>query len=354
MTPKSEVTMQLSCPVPASRFDKIQLGHGSGGRMTNELIAERFMPRVSNDTLEQLGDAAIITLGRETLAMSTDTFVVKPLEFPGGDIGVLAIHGTVNDISMMAARPRYITIGFVLEEGLPMELLDRVVTSMAHAASMAGVTIVAGDTKVVERGKADGMFINTTGIGTLHPACRPGPTRAAPGDMILISGPIARHGMAVMAARGDLDFEAEITSDTANLYPMVASLADAFGDAIHVLRDPTRGGVASALNEIAVASKVGMVLEEDALPIDDAVIAACEMLGLDPLYVANEGTLVAIVRRDVAGSALEVMHTHALGHGAVLVGEVTDSHKGTVVTKTSLGGTRIVDLLPGEQLPRIC
>lgn len=342
------------CPAPSRGYDRVQLGHGSGGKMSAALLAERFLPHFTNDTLDRLGDAAIVAAGSTEIAFSTDTFVVSPLEFPGGNIGDLAIHGTVNDLAMMGAEPRYLSVGFVLEEGLPFDLLDRVLASMARAAAACGVQIVTGDTKVVERGKADGMFINTTGLGRIHPDFRPGPTRARPGDAVLVSGPLGRHGIAIMAARQELGFEVELESDTAPLHPLVARLRTALGDRVRVLRDATRGGVASALNEIAAASGVGVILDEHAVPVPAPVEGACEMLGLDPLYVANEGVLVAIVEADAAGAAIEAMAAEPVGAAATRVGTITGEHAGMVVLRTGLGGSRVVDMLPGAQLPRIC
>ncbi|HVX89176.1 MAG TPA: hydrogenase expression/formation protein HypE, partial [Gemmatimonadales bacterium] len=303
---------------------------------------------------DRLGDAAVFHLHEGDVAFSTDTFVVSPLEFPGGNIGSLAVHGTLNDLAMMGSTPRYLSTGFVIEEGLSFAVLDRVIAAMADAARDAGVPLVTGDTKVVERGKADQLYINTTGIGTLDTPLRPAPDRAAAGDVVLVSGPIGRHGMAIMAAREGLAFEAEITSDAATLYPMVARLGARLGRTVHVLRDPTRGGVASALNEIAAASKVGIELTEGTLPVPGAVGAACEMLGLDPLYVASEGVCLVILPAFHAESALEVLREHPLGAEAVVIGRVVDEHPGLVTLRTALGGTRVVDLLPGDQLPRIC
>ncbi len=341
------------CPVPLGA-DRVQLGHGSGGKLSAALLRERFLPHFADPALAPLGDAAVLDLGQGEVALSTDTFVVSPLEFPGGNIGALAVHGTLNDLAMMGAVPRYLTAGFVLEEGLPFDQLDRIVATMAREAAAAGVAIVTGDTKVVERGRADGLYLNTTGVGLLRPGFRPAPDRARPGDVVLVSGPIARHGMAIMAAREGLAFEAAIESDTACLAPLVDRLHDRVGDGVRVLRDPTRGGVASALNEIAAASGVGVELSESAIPVPGPVQAACEMLGLDPLYVANEGVLVAFVAPDQAEPALSALRSHPLGARAVAIGRVVERHPGLVVLRTAIGGSRVVDLLPGDQLPRIC
>jgi hydrogenase expression/formation protein HypE len=344
----------LVCPAPHPALDRVQLGHGSGGKLSAALLRERFLPALANPALSRMGDAAVVPVGPAEIAISTDTFVVQPLEFPGGNIGSLAVHGTLNDVAMMGARPRYLTAGFVLEEGLEFDLLDRIVQAMARSAEAAGVPLVAGDTKVVERGKADGLYVNTTGVGVLEPGFRPGPDRARPGDAVLVSGPIGRHGMAIMTAREGLAFEAEILSDSACLVPLVERLRDGLGSEVHVLRDPTRGGVASALNEIAVASGVGVELEELAIPVPDAVLAACEMLGLDPLYVANEGVLIAVVPASLADAALTVLRADPLGRGAAAIGRIVPDHAGLVALSTAIGGSRIVDLLPGDQLPRIC
>ena len=343
-----------ACPVPRTETELVQLGHGSGGKMSAALLKRYFLPHFDNGILAQLGDAAVVSLVSGELAISTDTFVVHPLEFPGGNIGTLAVHGTINDIAMMGAKPVCLTVGFVLEEGLPLATLERIIATMATAAREAGVPIVSGDTKVVERGKADGLYVNTTGIGTLHPRFRPSPERAQPGDAVLVSGPIGCHGMAIMAAREGIGFESQIESDTANLSPLVERLGDLVGERLHVLRDPTRGGVASALNEIAGASKVGIVLEESALPIPGNVQAGCDLLGLDPLYVANEGILVAILPEAFAARAVDAMRQLPIGAEAVVIGRVTTAHPGMVVLRTGVGGTRVVDLLPGDQLPRIC
>ena len=343
------------CPTPAGQHDRVQLGHGSGGKMSAALLRERFLPFFHNEALAALGDAAVVRLNGGEVAMSTDTFVVSPLEFPGGDIGLLAVHGTLNDVAMMGAAPQYLSAGFILEEGLPFDVLDRVVRSMAEAARATGVQLVTGDTKVVDRGKADGMFINTTGIGVVDPEFRPRPERSVPGDAVIVSGPVGCHGIAVMSAREGLEFEVEVESDTASLYPLVRELRLEIGPAhVHALRDPTRGGMASALNEIAAAAGAGIELDESAVPVPEPVQAACEMLGLDPLYVANEGILVAFVEDSAAERTLEVMRAHSLGEGAERIGTVVGAHPGMVVQRTGLGSTRIVDMLPGDQLPRIC
>jgi hydrogenase expression/formation protein HypE len=346
--------MTIVCPSPVTATDRVQLGHGSGGKLSAALLRERFLPHFDNDILAQLGDAAIVDIAGQHLAMSTDTFVVQPLEFPGGNIGSLAVHGTVNDLAMMGARPAWLSAGFVLEEGLPLDLLDRIVRAMAEAARAANVLLVTGDTKVVERGKADGIFINTTGIGKRLPDFAPSPVRAQPGDTIIVSGLIGQHGIAIMSAREGLAFETEIRSDSAALTPLVERLRDHVGNAVHTLRDPTRGGLASALNEIAAAAGIGIELDEAALPIPAPVTAACEMLGFDPLYVANEGILVAFVAERQAGDAVSALRSHPLGRAAARIGRCVREHTGLVVLKTGIGGNRVVDMLPGDQLPRIC
>jgi hydrogenase expression/formation protein HypE len=351
VTAVSSVT--LACPAPLDASDRVQLGHGSGGKMSAALLRQRFLPALANEALAQLGDGAVVNVAGVDVVVSTDTFVVSPLEFPGGDIGSLAVHGTLNDIAMMGARPVCLAAGFVLEEGLHLDILDRVVRSMADAASLAGVPVVAGDTKVVERGKADGLYINTTGIGAADAQFRPAPERARAGDVVIVSGAIGRHGMAIMAAREGLAFETTITSDSACLVGLVERLRAARVD-VHVLRDPTRGGVASALNEIAAASGVGVEIDETVVPVPDDVRAACEVLGLDPLYVANEGILLAFVPAGDAERVLAALRSHPLGAGALQIGRVIAGHPGLVALRTSLGGTRIIDLLPGDQLPRIC
>ncbi len=344
----------LVCPLPISRRETVVLGHGSGGRMSQELIAGVFLPSFDNPVLRAGDDAGVVRgIQPSSLAISTDCHVVWPLFFPGGDIGRLSVCGTVNDVSMMGARPEYLTAGFILEEGLEMKVLERVVASMRLAAEEAQVQIVAGDTKVVQRGKADGLYINTSGVGVLQPGIEIGGAGARPGDVIIVSGPIGDHGIAVLSARGELGFEAEVTSDIAPLNHLVQAMLQA-GDKLHVLRDPTRGGLATTLNEIACQSQVGMGIEEERIPVRPAVASACEILGFDPLYVANEGKLVAIVAPSAAEQVLAVMRETRYGEGAVVVGEVRAEPKGRVLMKTAIGSHRIVDVLMGEMLPRIC
>jgi hydrogenase expression/formation protein HypE len=354
MTSATLETGSLACPVPVAGHDRIVLGHGSGGKLSAALLREHFLPHFDNYVLRRLGDAGVVSPYGVGLAMSTDTFVVSPLEFAGGNIGTLAVNGTVNDLAMMGARPYYMTAGFVLEEGLPLEVLDRVIDAMAGATRQAGVTLIAGDTKVVERGKGDGLFINTTGLGLVDEDFRPEPQLATPGDAVIVSGPIGVHGMAIMAAREGIAFETELASDTANLYPLVELLRTATEDEVHVLRDPTRGGAASALNEIAASSHTGIEIDERSLLIPDAVAGACEMLGLDPLYVANEGIFLAFLPERLADLAVEALRQHPLGRQARRIGRVVAEHPSLVVMRTAIGASRIVDLLPGDQLPRIC
>ncbi|MDQ6913805.1 MAG: hydrogenase expression/formation protein HypE [Verrucomicrobiota bacterium] len=342
-----------SCPLPITNYKEIVLAHGSGGKLSQQLIEKFILPQFQNDILAPLHDGAIFSLGDERLAFSTDSYVVSPIFFPGGDIGKLAVHGTVNDLAMCGARPRFLSVGFILEEGLPMEDFWRVVQSMHEAADAAGVKLVTGDTKVVDRGKADKIFINTSGIGVIPEGVNIQSNGARIGDKIIVSGEIAVHGIAIMSVREGLEFETEIASDSAALNGLVEDILAVTKD-VHVLRDPTRGGITSALTEIAQTSKVGMLLQEAQIPISEEVKGACEILGLDPLYVANEGKLLAIVSQEDADRVLTSMRKHSLGEKAAIIGEVTDAHPGFVTMKTRVGGTRVVDMLSGEQLPRIC
>lgn len=331
----------------------IQLDQGSGGRATHELVADLFINALQNEFLNEMNDSALVAVPDGRIAMTTDSYVVDPIIFPGGDIGSLAIHGTVNDLCMRGAKPLYLTAGFILEEGLALETLRRIVRSMADAASRAGVMVVAGDTKVVPRGKADKIFINTSGIGVTPADVRIGGQYAQPGDAVLINGTMGDHGMAVLCKREGLAFENEILSDSASLNHLVSKMLGAYRG-IHVLRDPTRGGVATTLNEIAQQSGVGIRLEEKWLPVREDVAGACEILGLDPLYVANEGKVLAFVSPDGVEAVLSAMRSDPLGTGACKIGEVVDSDKGRVFLRTGIGGHRLVDMLRGEQLPRIC
>jgi len=318
------------------------------------LIEKMFVPSFANVALETLHDGAIIETNGARLAFTTDSYVIHPIFFPGGDIGSLAVHGTVNDLAMCGAQPLALSSAMILEEGLPMQDLWRIVQSMQSAAQNIGVPIVTGDTKVVDRGKGDGVFINTAGIGMIPAQVRVAPQRAQPGDIVLISGAIAVHGIAIMSVREGLEFETQLQSDSAPLHDIVAHVLAVAGEHVHVLRDPTRGGVASTLNEIAASAKVGIRLNEARIPLDDAVRGACEILGLDPLYVANEGKFLAIVARAVAEQVLATMRAHPLGKDAAMIGEVVDEHPGKVYLKSRIGGMRVVDMLSGEQLPRIC
>ncbi len=346
--------LNASCPLPIADHPHVLLSHGGGGRMSQMLVEKMFLSEFDDPALAVLHDGALLDVPTGRIAVSTDSFVIRPRFFPGGDIGSLAVHGTVNDVAMCGATPVAITCAFVLEEGLPMEELWRIVRSMRAAAAEAGVRIVTGDTKVVDRGKGDGIYINTTGIGVLREGVTVSPKRAAPGDRILVNGPIAEHGIAIMSVREGLEFETELKSDSAALNGLVAAVLDAAGDAVHVLRDPTRGGVSSATNEIAQAARVGIRLDEIAIPLAEPVRGACEMLGFDPLYVANEGKVLAFVAPERAGAALAAMRAHPLGAGAVDIGEVVAEHPGRVFLRSRIGGLRVVDMLSGEQLPRIC
>ncbi|HLA84057.1 MAG TPA: hydrogenase expression/formation protein HypE [Thermoguttaceae bacterium] len=342
------------CPVPRENHATVQMAHGGGGRVMRRLIEGFFLPAFGSDpAVNPPHDAALVEVPGGRLAMTTDTFVVSPLFFPGGDIGKLAVVGTVNDLAMAGARPLALSAGFILEEGLPLATLERVVVSMRRAADEAGVRIVTGDTKVVDRGKGDGVFINTAGIGVVAPSVDISPRRVAPGDAVLVSGDLGRHGIAVMSVREGLEFETQLESDCASLAGLVAALLDA-GVEVHCLRDLTRGGLAAALCEIADAAGVGITLDEASIPVSEPVAGACELLGLDPLYVANEGRLVAFVPATAAQAALDVLRAHPAAVGPAIVGTVTREHAGTVQLHNPLGVDRIVDLLSGEQMPRIC
>ena len=343
----------LNCPIPLTDYPSVLLAHGGGGRLTQQLIQKMFVSQFANEILEPLHDGAVFALDGANLAFSTDSYVVDPVFFPGGDIGALAVNGTVNDLAMCGARPVHLSAGFIIEEGLPMNDLWRIVVSMHNAAQEAGVRIVTGDTKVVEKGKGDRIFINTSGIGTILPGIKIHPRNARPGDKILVNGPIAVHGIAIMSVREGIGFDSAIESDTAPLNGIVATVL-AEGEKVHVLRDPTRGGVASSLNEIAESSHVGILLTEESIPLTEEVRGACELLGLDPLYVANEGKFLAFVSPEGADDILARMREHPLGRNAAVIGEVTAGHPGTVLMKSRIGGTRVVDMLSGEQLPRIC
>jgi hydrogenase expression/formation protein HypE len=344
---------ESACPLPILDQKEIVLGHGSGGKLTAELIENIFLPAFGNPALNKLDDQAVLTLNGSRLAFTTDSYVVTPIFFPGGDIGQLAVNGTVNDLAMSGARPLYLAAAFILEEGLSLDNLRRVVESMQKAAGKAGVAFVAGDTKVVNHGQGDKLFITTTGIGAIEKPVNISADQAQPGDKIILSGHIGDHGMAILSKRENLEFEATLESDTAPLHDLVAAMLEVTTE-IHCLRDPTRGGLATTLNEIAARSHVGMFIEEPAIPVRDTVQGACEILGLDPLYIANEGKLVAIVPAEHAEAIVESMRNHAYGRDARVIGEVVKEHGGMVLMKTLIGGTRILDLLFGEPLPRIC
>ena len=343
------------CPVPHHHTDTVVIGHGSGGAMTRDLIHNIFQFRLGNAYLEQGNDAARIALANQggEIAVSTDSHVVSPLFYPGGDIGRLAVCGTVNDVAMLGAKPSFLTAGFILEEGLPMETLERVITSMAEACHEAGVKIVAGDTKVVEKGKADGIFINTAGFGLIPQGRNLGGQLAHPGDAVLISGSLGDHGIAVLQARGDLGFESAIQSDVAPLNHMLNDLVDQIPQ-VHVLRDPTRGGLATTLKEIACQSKVSIRLQETTIPVKPDVQTACEMLGFDPLYLANEGKAIVVVPEEFANQALGILRKHPYGTMATRIGSVYSENPDQVLLETAFGTTRILDMLAGEILPRIC
>jgi hydrogenase expression/formation protein HypE len=344
-----------TCPRPLQNYPTIVMGHGAGGRMMSDLIEHLFAPAFDNEWLGQMGDSSVLSdpeLALSSLAFSTDSFVVSPLFFPGGNIGELAINGTVNDLAMRGARPLYLSAGFILEEGLPMETLGNVVTAMALASKKAGVKIATGDTKVVQKGHGDGIYINTSGIGSIPAGVDIGPANARPGDAVLVSGTMGDHGIAIMSVREGLTFQTEIQSDTAPLSGLVEAMRAA--GAIHCLRDVTRGGLAAVLNELAGSSKVGIEFDERKVPIRPEVNAACEMLGLDPLHVANEGKLVAFVPEEAAEEILSAMRKSEYGKQAAIIGRVVAEHPGLVTAKTSIGGMRVVDVPAGELLPRIC
>ncbi|GCE24310.1 hydrogenase expression/formation protein HypE [Dictyobacter kobayashii] len=336
------------------RDEHVTLSHGSGGKATHNLIEGIFAPAFANTVLDRMEDAATITIGEQRLAFTTDSYVVNPLFFAGGDIGKLAVHGTINDLSMAGADPLYLSVGIILEEGFSMEQLKRIVDSMARAAHEAGVLIVTGDTKVVQRNKADGIFINTAGVGVVRATANVGQTQVQPGDRVLLSGAIGDHGVAIMMAREELDIETDVESDSAPLHTLVAALLDSIGTSLHCLKDPTRGGVATALNEIALGAEVSIALDEQSIPVHEGVRGACEILGLDPLTIANEGKLLAIVAPEVEQEALKVLRSHPLGREAMVIGTVQAEPAGMVFLRTDIGGTRVLDMLVGDPLPRIC
>jgi hydrogenase expression/formation protein HypE len=342
-----------TCPVPLQNYPTIVMGHGAGGKMMNDLIRHLFAAEFQNELLGQLADSTTINLEAGRMAFTTDSFVVSPLFFPGGDIGELAINGTVNDLAMSGAKPLYLSAGFILEEGLPMETLGRITISMGRACKIAGVQIATGDTKVVNKGHGDGIYINTSGIGYVPEGVDIRPTNAKAGDVVIVSGTMGDHGIAIMSVREGLKFQSQIMSDTAPLNGLVESMLGVTND-IHCLRDATRGGLAAVLNELADAAKIGIEFDETKVPLRPEVSAVCEMLGLDPWFIANEGKLVAIIPEKYADKILTTMRKHPFGKDSAIIGKVVETHPGMVVAKTSIGGSRVVDLPAGELLPRIC
>jgi hydrogenase expression/formation protein HypE len=353
MPPEAKLDVALNCPIQIAAGESILLGHGSGGQMSGDLLRNILLPALQNPVLDRLDDQAIVDVGGARIAFTTDSFVVKPLFFPGGDIGTLAVNGTVNDLAMGGAVPLFLSLALILEEGLPLDTLRRVVESIRVAAALTGVAVVTGDTKVVEKGSGDRLFVNTSGIGLVSPGIRLSADQARPGDRVLLSGTIGDHGITILSQREGLEFESAVASDTAALHTLVAGMLRASSE-IRCLRDPTRGGLSSSLNEIAARSRVGIELEESAIPIREEVQGACELLGLDPLYVANEGKLVAVVAPSAAEPILQAMRQHPVGANAQIIGTVTDFHPEMVTLRTSLGTSRIVRMLSGDQLPRIC
>jgi hydrogenase expression/formation protein HypE len=357
MEDDSRLEFNLTCPIPLSGHATVQMAHGGGGRLMRQLIESLFLPAfqagLPNSEKLPAHDSVVLDIAGSRIAFTTDSFVVSPLFFPGGDIGKLAVYGTVNDLAMAGAKPLYLSAACILEEGLPLETLGRIVASMAAAAKEAGVQIVTGDTKVVDRGKADAVFINTAGIGVVPAGIEVSPRRVAPGDAILVSGDLGRHGMAIMSVREGLGFQGALESDCASLAGLVEAMLVA-GEDLHCLRDLTRGGLAAALNEIALDAHVGIALDEAAIPVAEPVAGACELLGLDPLYVANEGRLAAFVPAAAAEQVLAIMQKHPAAVGPAIIGRVTERHPGVVELRGVLGGARIVDLLTAEQMPRIC
>jgi hydrogenase expression/formation protein HypE len=350
----STAVLSPVCPMPVADYPTVVMAHGGGGRLSKQLIDTLFLGAYGNEQLAVMHDGAVLSVPAGRIAFSTDSYVIDPAFFPGGNIGSLAVHGTINDLAMCGARPIALSAGYILEEGYPMDDLWRIALAMRDAAAAAGVPIVTGDTKVVDRGKGDGVFINTTGVGIIPDGVEITPARVQVGDVIIVSGHIATHGIAIMSTREGLEFETALESDSAALHTLVADIIDEAGSALHVLRDPTRGGVASALNEIAGSARVGIHIDEAAVPVLEEVRGACEILGLDPLYVANEGKLVAFVSRAQADAVLARMHAHPLGRHAVVIGEVVQDQPGRVHQRSRIGGQRVVEMLSGEQLPRIC
>lgn len=354
MESELKIKMQLQCPMPKLDFEIITLGHGSGGLLTNRLLDSGVFDLLKNDLLDERHDGAIFEVEAGRMAFSTDSYVISPIFFPGGNIGELAVNGTVNDLAMCGAQAKYLSLAFILEEGLTMREFWDVLLGIKYAAEQTGVKIVTGDTKVVERGKGDKIFINTSGVGMQHPRADIRKSRVQPGDKIIISGNIATHGIAILSVRQGLDFETSIVSDTTNLNHTVMGLLDVFGADIHLLHDPTRGGVATVLNELARDTRLGIQLEERAIPVLEEVAGACELLGLDPLYVANEGVFITVVAAAAAESVLEVLKADPNGSAAAIIGTVTEEHPRQVLMHSKIGGKRVVNMPVGEQLPRIC
>jgi len=353
MTADAKTGAGFSCPIPIEQYSNILLAHGGGGKLSHQLIEKMFLPAFGNAALEARHDGAVLELPSRRIAFTTDSYVVKPLIFPGGDIGTLAVYGTVNDLVMCGARPLYLTVGFILEEGLQMDTLWRVVQSMQQSARQAGVEVVAGDTKVVDRGKGDGIFINTAGVGILEHERVISPSCVRNGDVVLLSGDIGRHGIAIMAAREGFEFETALESDCADLSGIVQNLLSE-GIEVHCLRDLTRGGLASALVEIAEAARLHIEFEEVAVPVLESVRGACEILGFDPVYLANEGRFIAFVPGNETERALTLLRNHSLGKDACIIGKATADNPGLVTQRSRIGTVRIIDMISGEQLPRIC
>jgi len=348
----TQFRMQLNCPLPTLDFDVVTMGHGSGGLLTNKLLDDVILNLFSDESASERHDGAQLQIEGNT-AFTTDSFVVSPLFFPGGNIGDLAVNGTINDLAMCGATPQYLSLSLIIEEGLPMTELWEVLLTIQRCCQQSGVKVVTGDTKVVERGKGDKLFINTAGIGKVHEQASIGINRVQAGDKIIVSGSLANHGMAIMSVREGLEFETEIQTDSAPLHQPVKDLLDEFGSSLHLLRDPTRGGVGTVLNEIARSANLGVDLQQPAIPVDEQVAGACELLGLDPLYVANEGLFLAIVAEDIYAAALEQLRANGFPQSA-FIGEVTNEHLRQVILTSGIGGRRVVNMLAGEQLPRIC
>lgn len=353
MSDSNKLQMQLHCPMPKLDFDVITLGHGSGGVLTNKLLDSGVFDLLSNPILDERHDGAFIEMNGK-LAFSTDSFLVSPIFFPGGNIGELAVNGTVNDLAMCGAIPKYLSLSFIIEEGLKMTEFWEILTSIKFACEKAGVQVITGDTKVVEKGKGDKIFINTSGIGNIHTKANISAKNIKVGDKIIISGNIASHGMSIMSVREGLEFDSKILSDTTNLNHTIINLIEEFGDKIHLVTDPTRGGVATVLKELALSSEVGIELKQNDLPIDEQVYAACELLGLDPLYVANEGLFLSFVDTTITDEFLKSLQEDKNGMNAKIIGEVVAEHPKQVIMESAIGGKRVVSMLPGEQLPRIC